>query len=150
MTCILWLFTPLFFWILSNISSLNLFVDRYFIPKETATIFLIAFLIYMLIKYIPTFRSSFPLMITILVGIFFIVANFKRSSFGLNKNTDYHHSLIINESYPKINQPITIEGDHKFFPNAYLNRNEYLFLVRDKDLQNKYKQFSKKINLSHN
>ena len=62
-------------------------------------------------------------------------------------DTNYHHSLIIEEFYPTSKQPITIEGDPKYFPNAYLNRNEYFLLIEDKDLIKTYNQFSRKINL---
>jgi uncharacterized membrane protein len=41
-TSFLWILVPFLFWIISHITPLNLFVDRYFIPKEAALILLVA------------------------------------------------------------------------------------------------------------
>ena len=69
----------------------------------------------------------------------------KRSAFGLNKDTNYHHSLIIEESYPKSKQPIILEDDPKYFPNAYLGKHECLFSIENKLLIGVYQKFSSKI-----
>ena len=82
------------------------------------------------------------------LAITLLLISTKRSAFGLDKNTNYHHSLINDESYPRSDQPIILEGDPKYFPNAYLNRNEYKLLIEDKDLVKVYGQFSKKINFN--
>jgi hypothetical protein len=66
----------------------------------------------------------------------------------LNKDTNYHHSLIIEKSHPKSEQPIILEGDPKYFPNAYLGKNEYTFLIKDKQLANCYHKFSSKLIIS--
>ena len=58
-----WFVTPLLFWVLSNLSPLNLFVDRYFIPKEIAAIFLIALIFYHLFRYMPRFQSPITALI---------------------------------------------------------------------------------------
>ena len=71
----------------------------------------------------------------------------KRSAFGLNKDTNYHHSLIIKESYPTAEQPIILEGDPKYFPNAYLGKNQYVFDLKNSKLKETYSKFSKKIQL---
>ena len=42
-TAFLWISVPIICWTLSHLSSLNLFVDRYFIPKESAFILLVAY-----------------------------------------------------------------------------------------------------------
>ena len=145
---LLWLFVPFVFWLLSNLSSLNLFVDRYFIPKEAALIFIVAYGFNLIFQKIPKIKSiSIPILGTFALSVVLVLVNTKRDAFGLNKNTNYHHSLIIEESYPKSKQPINLEGDPRYFPNAYLNRNEYYLLIRDKDLIKTYHQFSKKIKL---
>ena len=147
-TSVLWFSVPFVFWILSHLSSLNLFVDRYFIPKESALILLVSYGIRLILQKLPKIKSlSIPILVTFLFSIVFILVSTKRAAFGLHKDTNYHHSLIIEESYPMSNQPITLEGDPKYFPNAYLNRNEYFLLIKDEDLIKTYKEFSRKINL---
>ena len=84
---------------------------------------------------------------TFAISVALVLVSTKRDAFGLNKDTNYHHSLIIKESYPTSKQPIILEGDPKYFPNAYLNRNEYFLLINDQDLIKTYNQFSKKIKI---
>ena len=148
-TTILWLSVPFAFWIISNLTSLNLFVDRYFIPKESALIFLVAYGFNLIFQKLPKNESmSLSIFGTFALSLVLILISTKRAAFGLNKDTNYHHSLIIGESYPTSKQPIILEGDPKYFPNAYLNRNEYFLVVKDEDLIKIYNQFSRKINLS--
>ena len=143
-TAVLWLSLPFIFWIISNLSSLNLFVDRYFIPKESALIFLVAYGFSLIFKKLPKIESmSIPILGTFALSVVLVLVNTRRDAFGLNKDTNYHHSLIIEESYPTSKQPIIIEGDPKYFPNAYLNRNEYFLLIKNEDLIKTYNQFSK-------
>ena len=148
-TSFLWLSVPFIFWIISHISPLNLFVDRYFIPKESALIFLVSCGLSFIFQKLTQqkIKSKFVLG-TFGLSLVLILVSTKRGAFGLDKNTNYHHSLIIDESYPRSDQPIILEGDPKYFPNAYLNRNEYKLLIEDKDLVKVYGQFSKKINFN--
>ena len=147
-TSFLWILVPLLFWIISHITSLNLFVDRYFIPKETALIFLIAYGFYIIFQNLPLQKSkSIPKLGIIALAIMLLLITTKRTAFGLNKDTNYNHSLIIEESYPVSKQPIILEGDHKYFPNAYLGRNECSFYVENKSLIELYQNFSSKINV---
>ena len=142
---------PFIFWSLSHLSPLNLFVDRYFIPKESVLIILSAYGFSLIFKYLhlPKNKSKrIPILGTFALSVILILISTKRVAFGLNKDTNYHHSLIIEESYPTSKQPITIEGDPKYFPNAYLNRNEYFLSIEDEDLIKTYNQFSRKIKLS--
>ena len=148
-TSFLWLSVPFIFWIISNLTSLNLFVDRYFIPKESALIFLVAYGFSLIFKKLPKIESmSIPILGTFALSVVLVLVNTRRDAFGLNKDTNYHHSLIIEESYPTSKQPIIIEGDPKYFPNAYLNRNEYFLLIKNEDLIKTYNQFSRKIKLT--
>jgi hypothetical protein len=148
-TSVLWVSVPLIFWIISNLSSLNLFVDRYFIPKESALILVVGFGLSFIFQIFTQqkFKSIFVLG-TFGLSLVLILVSTKRGAFGLDKNTNYHHSLIIDESYPRSDQPIILEGDPVYFPNAYLNRNEYFLLIKDEDLIKTYNQFSRKIKLS--
>ena len=147
-TSVLWLSVPFIFWSLSHLSSLNLFVDRYFIPKESVLIILAAYGFSLIFQYLPKNKSKrIPILGTFALSVILILISTKRVAFGLNKDTNYHHSLIIEESYPTLKQPIILEGDPKYFPNAYLNRNNYCLLIKDEDLIKTYHQFSRKINL---
>ena len=148
-TSIFWFSVPIFFWVLSHLTSLNLFVDRYFIPKEAALILLIAYGFNFISRKLPQQKKLLlPMLGTMTLSTMLLLISTKRSAFGLNKDTNYHHSLIIEESYPISKQPIILEGDPRYFPNAYLNRNEYFLAVKDEDLIKTYNQFSRKIKLS--
>lgn len=145
-TSVLWFSVPFVFWVFSHLSSLNLFVDRYFIPKESALILLVAYGIRLILQKLPKIKSmSIPILGIFLLSIVAILISSKRAAFGLNKDTNYHHSLIIEKSYPKTKQPITIEGDPKYFPNAYLGKNECVFAMKNKSLIGVYNRFSNKI-----
>jgi hypothetical protein len=145
-TSLLWLSVPLLFWILSHLTSLNLFVDRYFIPKETAIILLVAYgFSFILQKLLQQKSKNISTFSTLALSIMLLVIRTKRDAFGLNKDTNYHHSLIIKESYPKSEQPIILEGDPKYFSNAYLGKNECLFAMENESLIGLYKRFSNKI-----
>ena len=85
---------------------------------------------------------------TFVLSVILILISTKRHAFGLNKDTNYHHSLIIEESYLTSKQPIILEGDPKYFPNAYLNRNEYFLLIEDENLTKDTINFPSKIKLS--
>ena len=147
-TSVLWVSVPLIFWIISNLSSLNLFVDRYFIPKESALILVVGFGLSLIFQKLPQQKSeSFPLLSMLGLSLVLILIGTKRAVFGLNKDINYHHSLIIKESYPPTKQPIIIEGDPKYFPNAYLGNNQYLFAIKNDTLGKLYNKFSCKIEI---
>jgi len=148
-TSVLWVSVPLIFWIISNLSSLNLFVDRYFIPKESALILVVGFGLSLIFQKLPQQKSeSFPLLRMLGLSLGLLLVGTKRGAFGLDKSTNYHHSLIIDESCPRSDQPIILEADPVYFPNAYLNRNEYLFKVEESKIRQIYERFSGKIKFS--
>ena len=145
-TSFLWLSVPFIFWIISNLTSLNLFVDRYFIVKESAIIFLVAYGLSFILKKLTQQKFNRILISsTFGLSLILILIKTKRAAFGLNKDTNYHHSLIIGESYPISEQPIILEGDPKYFPNAYLGNNQYILLFSDDHLQDIYSRYSKKL-----
>ena len=145
-TSLVWILVPLLFWILSQLTSLNLFVDRYFIPKEPAIIFLVAYAFSFIFQKLPQAKTKvIPILGTLALATMLLLIRTKRDAFGLNKGTNYHHSLIIKKSYPKSEQPIILEGDPNYFPNAYLGRNECLFAIKNGSLIGLYKRFSSKI-----
>jgi hypothetical protein len=145
-TSLLWFSVPLLFWILSHLTSLNLFVDRYFIPKEAAIIFLLAYGFSFILEKFPQQKlKNISIFSALTLATILLVISTKRDAFGLNTDTNYHHSLIIKESYPQSEQPIILEGDPKYFSNAYLGRNECLFAMKNESLIGLYKRFSTKI-----
>ena len=147
-TSLLWFSLPFIFWVLSNLTPLNLFVDRYFIPKEAALIFLITYVFKFILQELPMKKSeNIHILGTLGFSVFLILIGTKRVAFGLNKNTNYHHSLIIEETYPKSEQPINLKGDPKYFPNAYLAKNKYVMIISG-DLINLYQVFNKNLRLS--
>ena len=145
-TSILWFSVPIFVWILSHLTSLNLFVDRYFIPKESALIFLVAYGFNFISRKLPQQKTlHVPILGALSLSILLFLISTKRTLFGLNNDTNYHHSLIVEESYPRSNQPLILEGDPKYFPNAYLGKNKCLFDLRNDRLIEVYQRFSSKI-----
>ena len=148
-TSVLWLSVPFIFWAISHLSYLNLFVDRYFIPKESALIFLVACGFHLIFQKVH--RKNYSMCIsmfgTFVLSVVVLVVSTKRHAFGLNKDTNYHHSLIIGESYQPLKLPITLEGDPKYFPNAYLNNYECIMKIDDEEIKEIYKEFSKEINI---
>jgi len=145
-TSFLWFSVPFIFWLISHISQLNLFVDRYFIPKESALIFLVAYGLGCIVQKLTQKEfKSFPMLGNLAIAITLLLISTKRSAFGLNKDTNYHHSLIIEETYPESEQPITLDEDPEYFPNAYLGKNEYLFALENDRLIEVYQRFSSKI-----
>jgi hypothetical protein len=144
-TSVLWFSVPLIFWVFSNLTTLNLFVDRYFIPKESALVILVAYGLSFIFQKLTQQKSNIPILCTLMVAITLLLVSTKRHIFGLNKNTNYHHSLIIENSYSTPKKPIILEGDPEYFPNAYLGRNECLFALENESLIGRYKRFSTKI-----
>ena len=125
---------------------MNLFVDRYFIPKESALILLVAYGIHLILQKLPKIKSmNIPILVTFLVSVVLILFSTKRAAFGLNEATNYHHSLIIDKPYSSSEQPIIFEDDPKYFPNAYLGENECLFALENDSLIEVYQKFSSKI-----
>jgi hypothetical protein len=144
-TSVLWLSVPFIFWTLSHLSSLNLFVDRYFIPKESAVIFIVAYGLSFIFQNLPQIKFKiFALLGTFFLSSMLLLVNTKRAAFVLNKDSNYHHSLIIKESNPISKQPIILEGDPKYFPNAYLGNNQYVLFIDDR-LLDIYSRYSKKL-----
>jgi len=147
-TSVLWLSAPLIFWIISHLAPLNLFVDRYFIPKEASIIFLVACGISFIFQRLTQQKfKSILIFSTFVLSLVLILISTKRVAFGLNKDTNYHHSLIINVPHPKSEQPIILEGDPKYFPNAYLGKNNYLFAIKEESMTDIYTSFSSKIQI---
>ena len=153
--CIIWLLTPLMFWSLSHLSSLNLFKDRYFIAKEAAVMIIASYVFHKTITLIGTsklpFRSIlFPAVSTFLFCILLILLTTKRRLYGFDASINYHNRLlsserIINHPLPKI-----YCGDHLFFPNNYLaiSNADLRLVVHSPDLIDVYQRFNPSIKTS--
>ena len=79
-TSFLWLSVPFLFWSLSHLSSLNLFVDRYFIPKESALIYLVAYGFSLIFKKLPKIESmSIPILGTFAFSVVLVLVSSKET-----------------------------------------------------------------------
>ena len=145
---ILWSLTPILFWGLAHLTSLNLFVDRYLIPKEIGIIFLMAWFLQIISQdKLPLKSTILITTCTTLFSIICILINTKRIAFGLRKETNYHHSLILDKNILYGQHRIVLNDDPTYFPNEYLNREKFAFEIKDKKTKQIYKTFSKKINI---
>ena len=148
-TAILWFFVPIFFWVLSQLTSLNLFVSRYFIPKEIAIIVLVASLINFLNRKITIKDTASVFLTTSLFCLICIGLNIKRYAHNLNPEHNYHHKLIINGNFSSKNsETIVFEDDPSYFANAYMDKYDFSLFKKSEELRNLYEKFSKKNTIS--
>ena len=85
---IMWFLTPVLFWLLANISPLNLLKDRYFIPKEIGLLTILAFVLNRIGSLLHREQKeertnwSIALLVVALYSTVTIFTYHKRSSFG--------------------------------------------------------------------
>ena len=145
---IFWLLSPLFFWVISHTSSMNIFYDRYFIPMEAAIIFLISLFFKFLLSFVPeSSNSSITTTIIVIFSIMLLILNYNRNEFSLRKEINYHHSLLLNPKLNNAKNPIFFRDDPSFFPNAYTGKYNCVFLVENHQICELYKSFSKRIDV---
>jgi hypothetical protein len=141
---ILWVSTPTLIWLLSHLTPLNLFKERYFIPKEAAWMVLFA----LLVSRIPFLRSNsrktlLPVGASMLLGLGVLIVSTQRQLFALNPAHNYHHWLIVDESIRNSSLPKVYAGDHLYFPNQNISAKGKSFLWIDSDAMHRtYKAFS--------
>ena len=149
----LWIFTPLFAWLLSHVSEINLFKERYFIPKEAGLMLLVSFGCHAIFQFFSlpeksNIRRSLMVSIPIcLVCIGLLGINYKRTMFSLDPQQNYYHWLLANEDLVSRDIPLVFSGDPVFFPNSYLHPNQSFFLINDDQMYGVYSRFSSKIKL---
>ncbi|MDC0156721.1 hypothetical protein OAK38_03065 [Verrucomicrobia bacterium] len=139
----LWILVPFFFWVLSHISPLNLFQERYFIPKEAAFMILVSFGINKLkrrfgeLKPLP---ARILLLAPCLVSFGIFTLNAKRTLFSLDPSVNYHHWLLIKKDQRKVigEKSLGYQGDQHFL------------LTIEPELQSACTKFSSKINCMEN
>ena len=144
---VFWTVTPILFWLLSHVSSLNLFKDRYFIPKELALMVLLSFCIHNLMKIRinrTQLKTHFlPISACILCTIPILLLSVKRKLFAYDPSRNYYHSLI-EKSPHKSDRAKVYFGDHIYFPNLILNKTEDIGLLHlPAHLIEVYNDFSK-------
>ena len=141
---IFWISIPTFVWLLSHATPLNLFKERYFIPKEAAWMVLVA----LLMSRIPFLQSNsrktlLPVGASVLLGLGVLIVSTQRQLFALNPAHNYHHWLIVDESIRNSMLPKVYAGDHLYFPNQNPQAKGNSFLWIDGDaLHRTYKEFS--------
>ena len=113
----LWISIPTLIWLLSHVTPLNLFKDRYFMPKEAAWMVLIA----VVVARIPFFRSNsrktfFPVGVCILLGVGMITLSTQRQLFALHPSRNYYHWLIVDELIRNSSLPQSLCRGSPVFP----------------------------------
>lgn len=149
---IIWFLMPLFLWIISNVSTLNLFKDRYFIPKEAAVMILVSYFFYRIIPTIGLSKlSTRPILFTLGGTFLFCVCLTllisKRKLYGFDPSLNYYSRLLSSERIINTNSPKIYSGDHLFFPNKYSNKSttDIRLRVQNEKLVEVYKQFNPSI-----
>lgn len=141
---ILWISIPVLIWVLSHFTQLNLFKDRYFIPKEAAWMVLTA----LIISRIPFLRSNSRKTLicsaaAILFGIAILFVSTQRQLFALKPSRNYYHWLMVDGSIRNSSLAKVYTGDHLYFPNLEDSKSETSFLWIDSDgMHQTYKAFS--------
>lgn len=150
---LLWIVSPLFAWLLSHTSEINLFKERYFIPKEAGLMMLIPFGFHAIFQFLSlpeksNIRRSLVVSIPIcFVCIGLLGINYKRTKFSLDSQQNYHHWLLANGDLVNRDIPLVFSGDPVFFPNSYLHPNQSFFLINDDQMYGVYSRFSSRIKL---
>ena len=141
---IIWISIPMLFWLISHLSPLNLFKERYFIPKEAACMVLVT----LVIARIPLPRSNtrktlLPVGTCMLLGIGMLILSTQRQLFALNPSRNYYQWLMVDESIRNSSIPKVYAGDHLYFPNLNKSEKDSSFLwINGNILHRKYKEFS--------
>ena len=147
----IWYLTPFLAWCISHISEVNLFKERYFIPKEAGLVVLVTFACHKVFESLgflscKSFAGKFfPLFSTIILCLFLLFLHLKRSVFALDPNRNYYSWLLYDDQFSSDDIPIVFCGDPVFFPNAYKHSEKAYFLLDDERLNSIYSQFSAKI-----
>ena len=141
---ILWFLVPLFLWILSNCTKINLFTDRYFIPKDGALMILLSLCISRIAKTsFSGSKVSIPLMIYFcLFGTALFALKVKRAHFSLSPSISYHQNLLLEGSEMDEAIDIYYQGDHLFFPNNYIHKSKKNRLLVDERTYSTYESFN--------
>ena len=146
---VLWLSIPILAWLLSHVTPLNLFKDRYFIPKEAALMVLSAFAL----ARVPLLQSDsrqalLPVGFCLLLGVGILTISSQRTLFALHPSRNYYHWLVAEDKIFQENIPVLFSRDPLFFPNAYRFSRQSYFLLDQREQNQLYKKFSKEIRVT--
>ena len=146
-----WYLTPFLAWCISHISEVNLFKERYFIPKEAGLVVLVTFAFHKVFESLgflscKSFAGKFfPLFSTSILCLLLLFLHLKRSVFALDPSRNYYSWLLYDDQFSSEDIPLVLCGDPVFFPNAYKYSEKAYFLLDDERLNSIYSQFSAKI-----
>jgi hypothetical protein len=147
-----WLTIPLGIWLLSHFSPLNLFKDRYFIPKEAGLFVFLAFAIRVILSK-TNFNSSgnpatIPLTAIFLLCVGILSVRSKRALFALHPSHNYHHSLITPDTLFVGKDAVIFPSDPSYFPNSIRHKKKSFLKVPNDEMKAIYLSFSPRINLT--
>ena len=148
-----WYLTPFLAWCISHISEVNLFKERYFIPKEAGLVVLVTFAFHKVFESLGFLSGKsfagkfFPLFSTSILCLLLLFLHLKRSVFALDPNRNYYSWLLYDDQFYSEDIPMVFYGDPVFFPNAYKHSEKAYFLLDDERLNSIYSQFSAKIKI---
>ena len=149
LTSLLWFLTPVCFWCLSHTTNINLFKDRYFIPKEVGAVILITFILDIITrnvsKSINKKSTKIPILVTLCFAISILLVRSKRLSFAMEPERNYHNFFLVNEKINHSKIPIIHTGDPSLLVNLYRNKNNHFLLILSNETHSTYKTFSKEI-----
>ena len=146
-TSFLWFSVPFIFWALSHLSSINLFVDRYFIPKEVALIVIVALFLKSLYEKSNIKCTNITYFSTTCMCIFLVGIQVKRFSYMLNPTHNYHSKLIIKDKKQVSAETYNFSNDPSYFPNEYIGEINCTLVLKNETSLNCYQNFSKRIHV---
>lgn len=144
---VLWMCVPAFFWILSCTTDINLFVERYFIPKEAALIILLAWLFKKLFVFNNAKHLNCSCIAVAFICLLYTGINVKRFAYSLNPEHNYHHKLLVGDYKNTLTELRIFKDDASYFPNNYLNNGANILELDNKELLIYYQNFSKNIHV---
>ena len=149
---IFWILIPSLIWIISNITPLNLFKERYFMPKESAYMFALA-LLFAKFDLQKTPKNNINLIISYALLLIFCITSLvlytQRKLFALEPSRNYYHWLIADEAIQSSHLPKVFTGDPIFFPNLYLSppKTDSYLLLPEPETARVYQDFSSRTNI---
>ena len=153
LTSIFWYGVPFLIWGISHLFPINLFNDRYFIPKDAALIFMVCFACNKIVpinkgnglKSKVVARAPALAVLTLCLALLFV--HHRRSSFSYDESRNYHYWLLSHNELINFGIPVVLCGDPAFFPNSYTKPDSSYFWVNDDILYRLYSQYSSKLKL---
>jgi hypothetical protein len=153
LTSIFWYGVPFLFWVISHLLPINLFNERYFVPKEAALIFLVCFVCKRIVPISSKngsdikIAASAPVWAVLILCITLLFAHSRRSSFSYDEGINYHQGHLARKELVDLGLPVIFYGDPVFFPNAYTNPDISHSWIKNDKLHTAYSQYSAKLNL---